>query len=122
MSKRLPRFIIEGVWSGYTSNQSRVVHRKVHIGAYKNLRAWAERVRSILFTDGTSLYITVRSCKPRERIKQIRGYDDLIDGCETYDVDSVAALYEARKALRGASKQQIQELQEEFLDGDGNRG
>ena len=87
------RFIIEGEWSGYHSGQRRVVHRTVHSASFKKLRAWAEKTHGIRYTDGTMLYLTVRNCKPRERVKQILGYVELIDKCALHDVDSVAALY-----------------------------
>lgn len=84
------RFIIEGTWSGYRSSQQRVVHRTVHKGNRKKLRAWAEETHGIGYTDGTMLYLTVRDCKPREKVKEIKGYVELINRCFTYDVTSVA--------------------------------
>ena len=84
------RFIIEGEWSGYQSSQQRVVHRTVHKGSWKKLRAWAEQARAIRYTDGTSLWLTVRDCKPRERVKEIHGYDSLIRDCCYHNVSAVA--------------------------------
>lgn len=84
------RFIIEGEWSGYTSAQQRVVHRQVYPASRKRLRAWAEKTHGILYTDGTMLYLTVRDTKPRERVKEIRGYTRLIEDCFFLGVDSVA--------------------------------
>lgn len=97
MSKR---FVIEGTWSGYISAQGRVVHRTVHSAALKSLRAWVEKTHGILYTDGTMLYLTVRDTKPRERVKQIHGYDGLIFDCKFYDVDSVAALQQERERIK----------------------
>ena len=95
----MKRFIIEGTWSGYNSGQRRIVHRTVHTASYKKLRAWAEKTHAIYYTDGTSLNITVRNTKPRERVKEIRGYVSLIADCAYYDVSSVAALQEKRKIV-----------------------
>lgn len=92
MGRQRTRFIIEGEWSGYRSSQQRIVHRTVHAPAYKKLREWAERTHAITYTDGTSLFIRVRDCKPRERVKEIHGYDSLIRDCAFHNVDSVAAL------------------------------
>ena len=92
MPNKNVRFIIEGEWSGYRSDPRRIVHRTVHPATSKKLRAWAEKDRSILYTDGTLLYLRVRYCKPRERIEEIHGYDSLIRDCQFYDVDSVNAL------------------------------
>lgn len=86
------RFIIEGEWSGYHSGQRRVVHRTVHSRAYKSLRAWVERVGCIIYTDGTSLDLTVRDCKPRERVQQINGYGRLIAECAHHNINCVAQL------------------------------
>ena len=84
------RFIIEGEWSGYRSSQQRIVHRTVHKGSWKKLRAWAEQARAIRYTDGTSLWLTVRDCKPRERVQEIHGYDSLIRDCCYHNVSAVA--------------------------------
>ena len=86
------RFIIEGEWSGYTSTQRRVVHRTAHQGSYNKLRAWAEKTHAIYYTDGTALILSVRDCKPRERVKQVHGYDALIKDCALYNVNSVSEL------------------------------
>ena len=91
------RFVIEGEWTGYRSSQRRIVHRTVHKGSFKNLRAWAEKTYGISYTDGTMLLLTVRDCKPRERVQQIHGYDSLIRDCAMYDVNSVNALEAERK-------------------------
>lgn len=97
------RFIIEGEWTGYRSSQQKVVHRQVYPGGRKKLRAWAEKTHGILYTDGTKLLLTVRDCKPRERVQEIRGYTSLIEDCAHYDVDSVEAFYSARDAFRSAA-------------------
>ncbi len=86
------RFIIEGTWSGYTSRQQRVVHRTVHKAAFKRLRAWIEKAHAIYYTDGTYLSLSVRDAKPRERVREIKGYTSLIEDCAYNDVNSVADL------------------------------
>lgn len=96
----MSRYIIEGVWIGYVSRQQRVVHRTVHDGSEKKLRAWAESAHSISYTDGTRLILSVRDCKPRERVEQIRGYSSLIKDCAYYDVSSVDGLIAAQNAAR----------------------
>ena len=72
MSRR--RYVIEGTWSGYTSSQERVAHRAVTTspGRY-------EQLRTIIYTDGTALWITIRPCTHRERVKEIRGYTELVE-------------------------------------------
>jgi hypothetical protein len=85
------RFIIEGEWSGYSSSQRRVVHRKV----YKNrpmLRTWATKAGAIRYTDGTCLVLRVRDLKPRERVAEINGYTKLIEDCAHHNVTNVASL------------------------------
>ena len=98
------RFVIEGEWSGYRSSQQRVVHRQVYAGARKKLRAWAEATHAIYYTDGTALYLTVRDCKPREQVKELRGYTSLIEDCAFYGVNGVEALHEAKAKARGESQ------------------
>lgn len=68
------RYIIEGTWSGYRSSQSRVCHRTVTTrpDQYKGLH-------TVAFTDGTTMNITLRPCMLRERVKEIHGYDSLLD-------------------------------------------
>lgn len=96
------RFVIEGEWLGYRSSQDRIVHRQVYPANRKMLRAWAERTHAITYTDGTRLLLTVRDCKPRERVAEIRGYTSLIEDCSHYDVCSVEALSHL-KSQRGVS-------------------
>ena len=98
----MSRFVIEGEWSGYSSHQQHIVHRTVHGGAFKKLRAWCERTRSIQYDDGTCLYLSVRDTKPRERVKEIHGYDSLIQDCAHYGVTRVSDLASARAARRMA--------------------
>lgn len=81
------RFILEGEWSGYRSSQQRVVHRVVTYQPEKY-----EHLHSITYTDGTSLFLTLRECKPRERVQEIHGYDSLISDCLHYGVSLVAQL------------------------------
>lgn len=92
------RYVIEGdaQWSG----SRRVVHRTVHKPGCGKLRAWAERTHAIIFTDGTLLYLRVRDCLPRERVKQIHRYDALIANCNHYNVNSVEALSVCIKVMR----------------------
>jgi hypothetical protein len=94
------RFVIEGLWRGYRSGQDRVVHRTVHTASEKRLRAWAEKTHAIYYTDGTSLELTVRDAKPRERVSVVNGYSKLIRDCMTHDVNSVAALLVEQEAMR----------------------
>lgn len=101
------RFVIEGEWIGYRSSQDRVVHRQVYPGAFKKLRAWAEKTHCIRYTDGTTLVLTVRDCKPRERVKEIRGYTKLINDCAHYDVATVDALQAAEEAARTATATEV---------------
>lgn len=100
VSERGKRFIIEGEWSGYRSSQRRAVHRTVHRPREAMLRAWATKTRGIAYTDGTWLDLSVRDCKPRERVEEIHGYDRLIRECARRDVASVRALEEAENAAR----------------------
>lgn len=82
------RYILEGEWSGYRSGQCRVVHRTVTTNPerYKDLS-------SIRYTDGTTLDLTLRKCKPRERVEIRDSYGKLIEKCLSQGVDSVDALY-----------------------------
>ena len=72
--KKPTRFIVEAVWSGYRSSQSRPCHRRV-------VKSWeAEalaKVKTVAFTDGTTMSVTVRPCAPREKVQEIHGYDSL---------------------------------------------
>ena len=78
---------MEGEWSGYRSGQRRVCHRTIirKPEKYKD-------IKFIRFTDGTTLDLQIKKCKPRERVKEIHGYDSLIEECLIYSVNSVEAL------------------------------
>lgn len=94
------RFVIEGEWTGYTRAQTHVVHRTVT--TMRHVAEWFQEHRIISFTDGTSLHISVRKAEPRERVKEIHGYDELLDNCRMEKVDSVNALVDRRKAREAA--------------------
>lgn len=88
----MPRFLIEGVWSGYTSSQRRVSHREITTSA-----KFAEQVsdlRSIQFTDNTFLDLRVEQLPPRALVREpmLDGYGDLIRKCIAKGVTSVATL------------------------------
>jgi hypothetical protein len=98
----MSRYVIEGEWSGYTSQQQRVVHCSVHQASEKKLRAWAESNHAIRYTDGTCLVIRVRDCKPRERVAQRLGYMKLIRDCAYHGVSTVHELVNAENGIRAA--------------------
>lgn len=83
------RFVVEGTWSGYSSSQRRVAHREV---VHASLAAAIQRLGAIRYTDGTSLYLSVRPAMPRERVEINNQYGDLIRQCLRAGVNSVAAL------------------------------
>lgn len=91
------RFVLEGEWHGYSSRQDRIVHREV-IG--KGMAMRLEGYHRIVYTDGTTLGLRVRECKPREKVVTIAAYNSLIRDCLHYDVWSVAELVELRNKRR----------------------
>lgn len=98
------RYVIEGEWSGYIRSQQHVAHRKVYPASRRLLRAWVEKTHGIRFTDGTMLLLSVRDCKPRERIEEKNGYGSLIDDCAYYDATSVDDLAVAMAAARAKTR------------------
>ena len=68
------RYVIEGEWSGYTSNQRRICHRTITTRPNRY-----RQIRSFRFTDGTSMTITIRPCLYRERVQLLNGYTELIE-------------------------------------------
>jgi len=84
------RYILEGEWSGYRSSQQRVVHRTII--SEKCAKEINEKLNCIRYTDGTSLYLSTRLCKPREKVDIINGYNLLIDKCLLHGVSSVDQL------------------------------
>ena len=75
----MTRFILEGIWTGYTSAQSRVCHREI-INAER-----AERLRclhKIVYTDGTALLIRIREAEYREKVIVRHQYNGLIRDAE----------------------------------------
>lgn len=90
------RYVLEGEWSGYHSGQRRVVHCTV-IPKYIADQIKEQQLHYISYTDGTSLDLSVREAKPRERITEIHGYDSLIRDCLHYKVSSVSELVAKRE-------------------------
>lgn len=93
MSKKFKsrRWIVEGTWSGYTSSQTKVVHRHV-VHSEKHAKA-IEALACITYTDGTTLSLTVRKAKPYERVKKQEAYTKLINDCIYTNCNSVAELH-----------------------------
>jgi hypothetical protein len=95
MKGQLARHVIEGEWSGYTSKQQHIVHREVTRS--RSLIEWVKETYAISYTDGTSLFLHVRPCKPREKVREVLGYTSLIRDCFYYGVSSVDDLQTARR-------------------------
>jgi len=91
------RWVLEGEWSGYRSGQRHVVHRAV-VPEWKAKQITKQGLTNIGYMDGTSLWLTLRPAKPREKVKEIHGYDSLIDDCLHHSVSSVADLIKTRGA------------------------
>ena len=101
------RFILEGEWSGYHSRQRHVVHRTV-ISKKRLDKINEQKLSCIRYTDGTSLSLRTFAAKPRERVSEIHGYDQLIEDCIFQKCSSVDELIEKRKEVAGASPQRQQ--------------
>jgi hypothetical protein len=78
----MPRFILEAEWTGYRSAQDRCVHREVIKADRAKRLAAPNAIRSVQFTDGTTLTITVREAKPREKVEERFAYVSLIREAE----------------------------------------
>lgn len=72
----MARYVLEGIWSGYRSSQSRPCHREII--TRKSTLEYFSKLAGVRFTDGTTMDFSTRKCLPRERVKLIHGYDDLI--------------------------------------------
>lgn len=72
---RRKRFVLEATWRGY-DGRPRVVHRE----ALTVFRDRYAAIQSIVFTDGTLMYVTVRDATPRERLTEIHGYTAVLHG------------------------------------------
>lgn len=83
------RYVLEGEWTGYRSSQQRVVHREV-IDAKRSERL--KDLHAIRYTDGTKLLISVREAEPRERVKTVHSYSELIRDAERSDQRPVYAV------------------------------
>lgn len=67
------RHVLTATWRGYTARQDHVVHREV-ITRPEDFDGF----HGIEFTDNTMLILDVRPCKPREKIKELDGYRELV--------------------------------------------
>lgn len=70
------RYIVECVWSGYHAGQVKPCHRRVMPKA-RALRFAA--LSSVQFTDGTTMSVSARPAKPREKVIEIDGYTHLLN-------------------------------------------
>lgn len=88
----MKRFVLEGIWRGYRSEQDQVVHREVIQGNRKRYLTWLDKTFCIRYTDGTTLELNLRPCNYRERVTEKHSYSSLIWGCFNQNVTSVAEL------------------------------
>lgn len=88
----MARYVLEGLWRGYSSSQDRVVHRQVIQSYRKEFIAWLQKTFCIRYTDGTTLELTIRPCTPREKVAEKLSYTSLIEDCFYNNVTSVADL------------------------------
>lgn len=72
----MTRHIYEGKWHGYRREQDRVVYREVL--ATKAQVDRRSELRTILFTDGTTLEMSMREALPREKVQPLAGYSSLV--------------------------------------------
>jgi hypothetical protein len=79
------RFLLEGTWSGYRAKQRRVVHREAVDKAFID----SLKLRTIIFSDDTTLTITTRPMAPRERVMPMRPYFALIREARDLDLEVV---------------------------------
>lgn len=82
----MPRFVVEGEWTGYTSAQQRVVHREIITSKRRDA---LKKLHAIVFADGTSLLISIRVLNAREHVPEIDRYGALIRLAETHGGDRV---------------------------------
>lgn len=68
------RYVVECVWGG--PSRSWTCHRRVHPKA-RALRY--AQITSVQFDDGTSMSVSVRPAKPREKVREINGYTTLLN-------------------------------------------
>ncbi len=74
----IKRHIVECVWRGYRG-QLVPCHRVV-IRYRKEIQA-LQKITSVGFSDNTSMSVSVRLAAPREKVKEIHGYNELLDDC-----------------------------------------
>ncbi len=106
--KKNKRYVVECVWSGYRSSQARPCHRRV---ITKGMAERLRKIQAIVFTDGTNMSVDVREAKPRERVQEIRGYDELLGKFVQRNAEGycyVQTLVEERKE-REAKQQEVEE-------------
>ena len=96
------RYIIEGEWTGYRSSQQHVCHREVY-KSNKKVSKYIEAVKrifSIPFSDGTSLLLSVREAKPREKVQEKLGYTTLIRDAVYKEMDKISGAAAPAKATK----------------------
>lgn len=69
------RYVLECIWSGYTSSQSRCCHREILTS--KRKVDMYRKINGVKFTDNTWMSVNVREAKHREHIEERNGYSTL---------------------------------------------
>lgn len=88
---RKTRYEIKGIWDGPTRSVD--VHREITTDEI--FAQQVEKLGSIMYTDGTHLYLQVRPLEKGERKgEELHGYTRLIRDCVKYGVNRVSDLPE----------------------------
>ncbi len=74
----MKKHVVECVWTGY---RGQLVPCHCVVIRYKREIQALSKIHTIGFTDNTSMSVTMRPKKPREKVREIHGYDRLLDKC-----------------------------------------
>lgn len=89
------RYVVECVWSGYRASQSCPCHRMVET---RRRAKRLTKISTVAFTDGTTMSVAVRPALPRERVKEINGYNQLLDDILSVGLEGFVTIEGVNKA------------------------
>jgi hypothetical protein len=113
---RTLQYMIEGEWTGYRSEQQRIVHRHFTTDAEEARKI--EEMRAIHYTDGTQLLLTVTKLinVGDATPKAMDGYGLLIQKCLAAGVNEVAKLPKAKVPAVPPAMQPLKERLEKAVE------
>jgi len=88
------RYVWEGTWGGYHAGQKYVCHRTV---VRTSKPDFYKRIQAIVFTDSTTMTMSLRPAVKRERVSEVDAYSNLLWRALSCDLSGFVSVTEIER-------------------------